>query len=108
MNNTILQKTGLNERTLGLMQSVFQADQEIEEVLLFGSRAKGNYRPGSDIDLALIGPESLRHEVSVAGQLDELPLLYTFDVLSYNCIKHQPLRDHIDRVGISIYRRAQP
>ena len=66
---------------------------------IFGSRAKGNSQPASDIDLALWGNVPYSLVATIAGELDELPLPYTFHAQAYGAIQHQPLREHIDRVG---------
>ena len=93
----------LTARESGLMVNVFRAHPEIAEVRLFGSRAKGSHSPHSDVDLALWGDvNSLRAE-AIAEELDELPLPYHFDVLAFDLIKLQALREHIERVGIRLY-----
>ena len=72
---------------------------QIKEVKIFGSRAKGNYKPSSDIDLALFGnidDKLLRH---IASELDELPTPYQFDVLNYNDIDNENLKNNIDKFG---------
>ncbi len=77
----------------------------IKEVILFGSRAMGNFRTGSDIDLAVIGLETNLKVQQIADELDELPLPYKFDVKAMDQVKYQPLRDHIQRAGIILYCR---
>ena len=96
---------GLAPHEIELMQEVFRRFPTISEVTLYGSRAKGTYRPGSDIDLALIGVDDALYAEAVADALDELPLPYRFDVKAHGDIKYGPLREHIARVGISLYRR---
>jgi predicted nucleotidyltransferase len=77
---------------------------EIIAAVLFGSRAKMSHQPESDIDLALHGNlDSLRAE-SIAAELDELPLPYRFDVKAYSGIRSAQLRDHIQRVGVVIFK----
>ena len=96
---------GLTPHEIDLIRGVFRRFPAICEVALYGSRAKGTYRPESDIDLALIGVDDDVQAEAVADELDELPLPYRFDVKAYNSIKYGPLREHIARVGISLYRR---
>lgn len=96
---------GLTPREIALIQAVFRRFSAIREVVLYGSRAKGTYRPESDIDLVLIGVDDDIQAEAVADELDELPLPYRFDVKAYSSIKYSPLREHIARVGISLYRR---
>jgi len=90
-------------REATLLAQVFKAHPEISEVRLFGSRAKGTHTPQSDFDLALWGEISALKAESIAAELDELPLPYRFDVVAFDLIKFQPLRDHIERVGLRLY-----
>ena len=96
---------GLTDSEQGLICEVLRRHAEITEAKIFGSRAKGNSQPASDVDLALWGSISQSALNSIAGELDELPLPYTFDVQVYDAIRHQPLREHINRVGRSFYSR---
>lgn len=77
----------------------------VESARLFGSRAKGTAQPASDIDVVLLGDLTPLATAAIADELDELPLPYRFDVKAYAHIKLPALRDHIDRVGVEIYRR---
>lgn len=96
---------GLAPHELDLLRDVFRRFPAISEVTLYGSRAKGTYRPESDVDLALVGVDDDLQAEAVASELDELPLPYRFDVKAYGGIKYGPLREHIVRVGVSLYRR---
>lgn len=96
---------GLTSHEIDLILNVFRRFPTISEVVLYGSRAKGTYRPESDIDLALISIDDDVQAEAVADELDELPLPYRFDVKAYGGIKHAPLQEHIARVGVSLYRR---
>ena len=98
MNVPVLQPTELES-----LRSVFRRHPEISEVRLFGSRAKGNARPASDVDLAIWGQVDDRSVEAIAAELDELPLPYHYDVKSFASIKLQALREHIERVGITIF-----
>jgi predicted nucleotidyltransferase len=86
-----------------LLAEVFSAHPEVPEVRIFGSRAKGTHSARSDVDLALWGNLDALQAEAIAAELDELPLPYRFDVLGFDRIKLQPLRDHIERVGIRLY-----
>ena len=97
--------TGLTDQELDWMRTEFRRVAGICEVLLFGSRAKGCYRPESDVDLALLGVADDLQAEAVAEALESLPLPYRFDVKAYDGIRHAPLREYIKRVGVSIYRR---
>ena len=88
---------------LALLRRVFHRHPEIKTVKLFGSRAKGTHAPSSDIDLALWGEVDALGAESIAAELDELPTAYKYDVKPFHLIKLQPLREHIVRVGITVY-----
>ena len=96
---------GLTPADLKKMLSVFEQYETIEEVVLYGSRAKGNYRPGSDIDLTLKGAElNLKTLNRISNELDDLLLPYCFDLSIFTQIENEDLIDHIHRVGVMIYQ----
>ena len=73
------------------------------ELILFGSRAKGNAREGSDIDIAIKGPSvSLEDRDKWLLKYDDLNLPWKLDVVVYKFIKEPAFKEHIDRVGIHI------
>jgi len=97
---------GLNEEAVKAIQDVFRSHPAIQEVLLYGSRAKGNFKPGSDIDLTLVGDGIQTRELAkVEQELDDLLLPYTFGISLFRCLTHPGLVDHIRRVGVTFYRR---
>lgn len=97
---------GLSAATLEKLNSVFARHSAIVAVLLYGSRAKGNYRTGSDIDLTLKGSEIPFAEfLQIEVQIDDLMLPYTVDLSQYRQIGNADLIAHIDRVGVEIYSR---
>ncbi|MBF0462569.1 MAG: nucleotidyltransferase domain-containing protein [Magnetococcales bacterium] len=100
-----MNETGMNPREMALMHTVFRHVPDISEVIVFGSRAKGNYRPHSDVDLALVGVADELLAEAVADALDMLPMPYQFDVKACDAIRYPPLLEHIRRVGVTIYRR---
>lgn len=97
---------GLTDAERELICEVLRRHAGVTQAKIFGSRAKGDFEPNSDVDLALWGGLASSALAAIAGELDELPLPYTFDVQAYDAIHHQPLREHIDRVGRSIYKKA--
>lgn len=97
-------KFGLSDTVIKELQDVFRRHTNIEKVLIFGSRSKGNYRAGSDIDLAVIGKDiDYNLLLSILCEIDDLDLLYTVDLLDYQKKKGTPIGDHIDRVGQVFY-----
>jgi len=95
---------GLKPEALDLIRSVFRRHPEVRRVEVFGSRALGQFEDQSDVDLALWGDLDTGLIGRIAGELDELPLAYTFDVKAYESIGHEPLRRHIDQFGKTLYR----
>ena len=76
-------------------------------VVLYGSRAKGNFTPGSDIDLTIIESGLSLHDLlRIENQLDDLLLPYTIDLSLYRLLDHPGLVEHIRRVGIPFYMRS--
>lgn len=97
---------GLTEETVRKITEVFAGYENISEVVLYGSRAKGNYSPGSDIDLTLKGDGiNLEQLNKISGELDDLLLPYIFDLSIYRQIANPDLISHIERVGRVFYRR---
>ena len=91
---------GLSAKTHSALSSLFIRYPKIERVVLYGSRAKGNYRPGSDIDLTLIAPTlSLSDLMKIQNEIDDLMLPYKVDLSLYHQLESEDLKDHIERVG---------
>jgi predicted nucleotidyltransferase len=93
----------LTSEELIQLRRVFARHPEIKTVKLFGSRAKGTNAASSDIDLALWGDVDALRAESIAAELDDLPTPYKYDVKPFDLIKLRPLREHIQRVGITVY-----
>jgi predicted nucleotidyltransferase len=85
---------GLKKKELTELKQIL-ARHHIEKAILFGSRAKGDYTAGSDVDLAVIGDEK---QLSDALN-EESHLVYYFDVVNLEKIQNQKLKEHIRRVG---------
>lgn len=100
-------KYGLPETTIDDIRAVFARFPEIEKAILYGSRAKGNFKTGSDIDLTLLG-EALTSDLcsAIASALDDLMLPYTIDLSVFERLNHAELQEHIERVGVLFYERA--
>jgi len=98
---------GLKDEVVEKINRVFAVHPEVEEAVLYGSRAKGNQRPGSDIDLTLKG-SSLNLQIvnRLSRELDDLLLPYTFDISIFHQIANPELIDHIERVGRVFYRQG--
>ena len=99
---------GLKDHIIKKIQEVFAKYAALERVVLYGSRAKGNYTIGSDIDLTMIG-ENIEHRTinKITNDLDDLMLPYRIDVSIYQHIKNKELIAHINRVGKIIFKREE-
>jgi predicted nucleotidyltransferase len=98
---------GLKDQTIAKIVTVFAACPEIEKVLLYGSRAKGNYRDGSDIDLTIVGAAVTQSQfLKLANELDDLLLPYKIDLSLMRQIEDNEVIEHIKRVGVVFYERA--
>ena len=100
---------GLKETTIQKICGVLRRHPQVEKAILYGSRAKGNYKNGSDIDLTLRGTADLTLNVlyRIMDELDDLLLPYTIDLSIFNDISDLEVIDHIQRVGVTFYDRSQ-
>jgi len=97
---------GLKQHTISAVQDVFTHYPEIKQAVLYGSRAKGTHRPGSDIDLTLFSETLSYGQLNrIETEIDDLLLPYTVDLSLYSQIDNTDLLDHIQRVGLVFYRR---
>ena len=92
-------KFGLDQETIDRIRDTISSYNSVEDILIYGSRAKGNYRKGSDNDLVVMGNPSFDTLLRIEHQLDELMLPFQTDLSSYNSIQSQDLLDHIHRIG---------
>lgn len=99
---------GLAPTTIDAIRAVLASHPRVKKALIYGSRAKGNFTPASDIDLALEGDGlDLRERMQIMDELDELLLPWMIDVAVIDRLDHAPLREHIERVGQEFYRRDE-
>jgi len=97
---------GLKEKHIDAINQVFTHFQGIEQVIVYGSRAKDNYRNGSDIDLTIVGEIEYADLMKLENELDDLLLPYKIDLSIKSKINHPELIEHIERVGKTFYHRA--
>jgi len=100
-------KYGLQSSTIHKICAVLAEFSQVEKAVLYGSRAKGNYRNGSDIDLTLCGGANLTLKVlyKVMDELDDLLLPYTIDLSLFQDISDPDVIEHIRRVGVTFYEK---
>ena len=97
---------GLDENTINKINSVFENHSEIEEVFIYGSRAKGNFRNGSDIDITLKGKTIPSKILSrLKQEIDDLNTPYMFDISIFETLDSLELIDHINRIGKIFYKK---
>lgn len=102
-----LVNSGLTEEEIAGIREVFSKYQQIEEVLIYGSRAMGNFKPASDIDLTLLGKDiDLSLQTNIEFDLDDLMLPYKFDISIYDKLSNPEFVNHINRVGKIIYKKG--
>lgn len=99
-------KFGLKENIIAQINNILSDFTNVESVIIYGSRAIGNYKPGSDIDLTCKGNDlNLKILNKISLQLDDLLLPYTFDLSVFHQIDNEDLIEHINRVGKFFYKR---
>ena len=99
-------KFGLKENLLKNITAIFSDFPDVQSVIIYGSRAKGNFGPGSDIDLVLKGKKLNLNTLNLISlKIDDLLLPYTFDMSLLGHIENEELLDHINRKGKLLYHR---
>ena len=98
---------GLPEGVIESLVNVMAMEERIEKTVLFGSRVKGTYSEGSDIDLCLVGNDlDLAALSRLEEHIDDLYFPWTVDLVPAASISDPALVDHIHRVGATIYERG--
>jgi len=100
---------GLKEDVIERIRAVFARHPQVEKAVLYGSRSKGTYKNGSDIDLTLYGGDDLTRHVlfRIMDELDDLMLPYSFDLSIFSHIGDMDVIGHIERVGITLYEKGK-
>jgi|TARA_R110001583_G_scaffold73737_1_gene205021 predicted nucleotidyltransferase len=96
---------GLSDINISKINSVFARFPSLNKVVIYGSRAKGNYKVGSDIDLMLFG-DNFTHKdlLHISFELDELLTPYQFDLSIYSQVESNDLLEHVNRIGKIFYQ----
>lgn len=98
---------GLKKEIVNDLQNIFSDFSDVEEVVIYGSRAKGNHKPGSDIDLTFKRNNLTLWIINkISLQIDDFFLPYIFDLSVFDHIDNKDLIDHIERVGQIFYQKA--
>ena len=99
---------GLKKEELSLIIEVFKKNPSISGAKVFGSRADGGHKQYSDVDIAIYGDLNILDLGRVIRDLDDLPLVYKFDVAVYGLLENPALRRRIDETGVMVYKRENP
>jgi predicted nucleotidyltransferase len=101
-------KYGLSDKVISKIIQVFMQFPKIEKAVLYGSRAKGNYKKGSDIDLVIKGDNiTISYLAKIRNAIDDLLLPYMVDLCWFDTIDNPSLINHINRVGIILYKKIE-
>lgn len=97
---------GLKEDTLKKIITILSSFPQVDEAVIYGSRAKGNHKPGSDIDITLKGDHlTLRELNKISLMIDDLLLPYQCDLSIFSHISNPDLIDHINRIGKTMHKK---
>ncbi len=103
---TTTDKFGLTKRDIDCLFTILNKYPAIEQVHMFGSRAKGNFKSGSDIDIALMNTGITDEMIRLLkADFEESSLPYMVDIINYPLLKNQLLKEHVDRVGVPFYTK---
>ena len=97
---------GLSEKTMEIIHEIYSQFPQIESVILYGSRAKGNFKPGSDIDMTIVADPTFDFSAlaKVNTMFHESSLPYLYDISDFSKLTNPDLIEHIKRCGKVIYR----
>lgn len=97
----------MTDDELNLLCTLFARQKEIEQVILYGSRAKGTHKPFSDVDITLLGIGLSRsHLNSLLAEIDESSLPYQFDISIFSKLTNPALIEQIEKTGVVLYQRG--
>jgi uncharacterized protein len=79
----------------------------VNKIILYGSRARGDFQPRSDIDLAVLCPDAgVQDWQKILNIIDEADTLLAIDCIQYDILAlDNPLKQAIDRDGIILYEK---
>lgn len=97
---------GLTDSEMQILHELFAENEKIEQVILYGSRAKGTYKPFSDVDISIVGKGLTEQDVNrLYAALDESPIPYMFDIFTFDTLKNEIRKDHSSRSGVILYQK---
>ncbi len=102
-----MSKFGLSAQNITQIITILARYKQVDKAIIYGSRAMGNYKTGSDIDLTLLG-DTINFNIlhKIASELDDSDIPFVVDLSIYGKIENHELRQHIDRVGVVFYKKS--
>ncbi len=101
-------KYGLKQETINQLQTIFMQYPELEKVILYGSRSQGNYKQGSDIDLAFFGKALTQHHLFwIDEHIETLHLPYMLDLSLFEQLENPQLQHQILKFGEIVYQNTE-
>ena len=101
---TVNEIAGLSQLEMDALGAIFSSEDSVSDVILYGSRAKGDHRAGSDIDLTIKGAGlTTRWLMNIETKVDDLLLPYEVDLSIWEHISNDDLREHIQRLGKVVF-----
>ena len=95
---------GLTEKEIALLKKVFEKNEQIEKVFIYGSRAKGNFKKTSDIDLAVCFASGAQKSIArLRSELEDLPIIYLIDITDEAEIEAGKFKDAYERTKVGFY-----
>ena len=107
MQDSVTRRFGLSELVIARISAVLAHYPEVVEARIYGSRAKGNFHQGSDIDLTIIGNQVTHQQLlHIESDIDDLSLPYKIDLSLFHQIDNRDLVGHIERLGKTFYKSS--
>lgn len=99
---------GIPDSSIKIICDTLLKIPEIEKAAIFGSRAMGNYKNGSDVDLVIYGSKVTVETINKLSIIlnEEVPLPYYFDVVNYESLDNQQMKIHLDTYARIFYTRT--
>lgn len=99
---------GLTDNEMQILHELFAENEKIEQVILYGSRAKGTYKPFSDVDITIVGKGLTEQDVNrLYAALEKSSIPYMFDIFTFDTLKNEIREDHNSRCGIILYQKKE-
>jgi predicted nucleotidyltransferase len=97
---------GINELSINILKNIFSKYENIKEVNLYGSRAKGNHHDRSDVDLVICNSNIDRQLLgNLILEINNSNFPYMVDIQVFENLKNEKLIEHINRVGKVFYKK---